>query len=129
MVHLIPSDVSLTETGLRYKTTDTYEEISYKTIIWIYIRKRQKPGKYSLYLIEQLTADTKGELVVVDENREVYLFLEEASKQPAGGLLIKMTEYYNACFVGYSRLYRELYHTEFDEMRRYCSVMREIENK
>lgn len=126
MMHLIPSDVTLTETGLRFKTADKYEEINYRTIIWVYIRKRQKPGNYSLYLLEHITADTSGELVVVDENKNVYLFLEEDLSRPAGELLIDMMDYDNACFAGYSGLYRKLYHTDFEEMKKYCSILREI---
>lgn len=126
MMHLIPSDVTLTETGLRYKTTDIYEEINYETIIWIYIRKKQKPGVYSCYPIEQINADTSGELVVVNENKDVYLFLEDALKQSAGQLLIDMMEYDNACFVGYSRFFWKLYQTDFKEMQKTCSILRGI---
>lgn len=126
MVHLIPSDVTLTETGLRFKTAGKYEEISYKTIIWIYIRKRQGPKSYSLYLIQDITTDTSGDLVVVDEKKDVYLFSEEALSQKAGRLIINMQQYYNACFVGYSRQFRKLYHTDFEEMQKACGILREI---
>lgn len=125
MVHLIKSEILLEPRGIQFGTAGGIMNIPYDSVVWMYIRKKRGSREYKFYNLVDITFDITGDLVIIDSNKDTYIFLENCLQDAAGRLLISILEHENTCFVGYDLFCEKIYQEDFAEMIRACKVMQE----
>lgn len=127
MVCQVQSDMYVTETGIKFLSGDGITTIPYRQVVWVYPQKRS--GKSSQYYdLTDVTDTLRGDLVVVDEKRDTYIFLENFQKVAAGKKLIEFLTYDVTCFAGYDSMCERLYQKDFKQMTKARRMMWDIWN-
>lgn len=125
MVHLIKSEILLEERGIRFKTAGEITKITYDSIVWIYVRKKMSSRDYKFYELADTTLCMTGDLIIVNGDKDKYIFLENYLHDAAGKLLVSILEHENTCFVGYDSFCKKIYQEDFQEMVKACKIMKE----
>lgn len=123
MTYYIKSGMALAGNAIQYMKKKRAMIIPYNTIIWIYIRKKTGKRAYRLYSIREVGQSTTGDLVLVDEKKNRYIFLEEYLNNTAGSLFSNILEQYNACFAGYDRDEENHWYKNFKQMIQVSRMM------
>lgn len=124
MVHRIKSDMVLEKDGIQFEKKGDIR-MPYERIVWCYLQKRTPDGSYRYYDLTDITGDMTGDIVLVDIDKDKYIFREKYLTASAGKVLEELLEANPACFAGYDSFSRHLYQTDFQEMVRACRLMRE----
>lgn len=124
MTCFIKSDVVLDGNRIRYQTEEGENEIFGNTMVWIYIRKKAGKGKHHFYSLAEVERSTVGDLIIIDEKKNQYVFCGEFLKRPAGSIFADMLECWPACLAGCSQEDRK--NRNLKERIRSCQILRQI---
>lgn len=123
MEHRIRSAVMLADTGIEFATESGVVRLLYNEIIWIYIRRQEGVRNYRYYDLTDITTNVNGDMLVINENREMYIFPEKYMRDTAGKFLVDFLMHDNTCFAGYDGMCEELYHGDFNQMKKARRIM------
>lgn len=127
MVCQVQSDMHVTETGIRFLSGGGITTIPYRQVVWVYLKNRTDKSSQG-YDLTDITSTLCGDIVVVDENQNTYIFLENFQQVASGKKLIEFLTYDATCFAGYDSVCERLYQNDFSQMVKARRIMWDVWN-